>query len=658
MSCIGTAGHVDHGKSTLVEALTGIDPDRLAEEKARGMTIDLGFAWLKLPSGREVSIVDVPGHENFIKNMLAGVGGIDAALLVIAADEGIMPQTREHLAILDLLRVRRGVVALTKADLVEDDWLELVQEEVAAYLKPTTLAGSAIIPVSAYTRQGLPHLLAELDRMLEETSDRHNIARPRLPVDRVFSLTGFGTVVTGTLLDGNITLGQEVDILPQGLKARVRGLQMHKQQIDLAQPGNRVAINLSGIARSDVARGNVVSLPGQLRTTMLVDARIELLSAAARPLGHNTQVDFYLGSQEIPARVRLLDVDELLPGQGAWAQLRLSRPAVISRRDRFILRIPSPSMTIGGGEVIAVQPRYHRRFQASELALLDRLALGSPEELVFAALDRRRVSRVIQQESLAGSKAVHGLTGYALTDIARQCNMAEDVTLETLKTLLSEERVSQLGGFWFARHVLDALLQDALHLVSEQHRLSPLRSGLSKEEWRTRLNLTPKMAAEVFALLQSQGRLEVADIPADAGIEGHARTGGLLRIPGFVPRFTPAQQQKVAALLSLFSSQLSAPPGRADAEALVGIDILYALIEQGQLVKLGDNVLFLRNIYEDAISVLVGYMREHGTMTVAEARDAIGTSRKYILPLLEHMDKLHITRRLGDERMLGSAQNS
>ena len=494
MSCIGTAGHVDHGKSTLVEALTGIDPDRLAEEKARGMTIDLGFAWLKLPSGREVSIVDVPGHESFIKNMLAGVGGIDAALLVIAADEGIMPQTREHLAILDLLRVRRGVVALTKADLVEDDWLELVQEEVAAYLKPTTLAGSAIIPVSAYTRQGLPQLLAELDRMLEETSDRQNIARPRLPVDRVFSLTGFGTVVTGTLLDGNVTLGQEVDILPQGLKARVRGLQMHKQQIDLAYPGNRVAINLSGVARSDIARGNVVSLPGQLRTTMLVDARIELLSAAARPLSHNTQVDFYLGSQEIPARVRLLDVDELQPGQEAWIQLRLSRPAVLARRDRFILRIPSPSMTIGGGEIIAVQPRYHRRFQESELALLQRLALGSPEELVLAALDRRRVSRGTQQESAASSKAVHGLIGYELTDIARQCNMAEDVTLETLRTLLSEERVCQLGGFWFARHILDALLLEALHLVSEQHRLSPLRSGLSKEEWRTRLNLTSKMA--------------------------------------------------------------------------------------------------------------------------------------------------------------------
>ncbi|HZR40077.1 MAG TPA: selenocysteine-specific translation elongation factor, partial [Ktedonobacteraceae bacterium] len=388
MSCIGTAGHVDHGKSTLVTALTGIDPDRLAEEKERGMTIDLGFAWLNLPSGREVSIVDVPGHESFIKNMLAGVGGIDAALLVVAADEGVMPQTREHLAILDLLRVPRGVVALTKSDLVDEEWLELVREEVSELLQPTTLAGATIIPVSAYTKQGLPALLSELDRILDESEDRQNIARPRLPIDRVFTLTGFGTIVTGTLLDGTFRVGQEVEVLPQGLKTRVRGLQTHKQQIDAAQPGSRVAINLANVARTDLERGNVVALPGQLRPTQLIDARIHLLSDAPRPLSHNMLVDFYTGSQELPARVRLLDVEELRPGASAWAQLRLSHAAVVARRDRFILRIPSPSATIGGGEIVDVQPRYHRRFQPQIIAALERLSQGSPEELVLAALDR------------------------------------------------------------------------------------------------------------------------------------------------------------------------------------------------------------------------------------------------------------------------------
>jgi selenocysteine-specific elongation factor len=293
MSCIGTAGHIDHGKSTLVKALTGIDPDRLAEEKERGMTIDLGFAWLKLPSGREVSIVDVPGHEGFIKNMLAGVGGIDAALLVVAADEGIMPQTREHLAILDLLRVRRGVVVLTKADLVDEEWVELVREEVAEQLQPTTLAGAEIIPVSAYTGKGLPALVAQLERIFDETEERQNIARPRLPIDRVCSMTGFGTVVTGTLLDGVFKAGQEVEVLPQGLKTRIRSLQTHRHQVEVATPGSRVAMNLANVPRAELERGNVVTLPGQLQRTMLIDARIQLLADPARPIGHNTLVEFY-----------------------------------------------------------------------------------------------------------------------------------------------------------------------------------------------------------------------------------------------------------------------------------------------------------------------------------------------------------------------------
>src|SRR5437764_4831009 len=303
MSCIGTAGHVDHGKSTLVKVLTGIDPDRLAEEKERGMTIDLGFAWLKLPGGREVSIVDVPGHESFIKNMLAGVGGIDAALLVIAADEGVMPQTREHLAILDLLRVQRGIVALTKTDLVDDEWLELVREEITEVLKPTTLAHAPILPVSAHTRQGLPELLTALEQMLDESQERQNIARPRLPIDRVFSLTGFGTIVTGTLLDGAFKTGQEVEILPQGLKTRIRSLQTHQHKVEITQPGSRVAMNLANISRTDLTRGDVIAIPGQLRPTILVDAHIQLLADAPRSLTHNTQVDFYSGSQEVPARV-------------------------------------------------------------------------------------------------------------------------------------------------------------------------------------------------------------------------------------------------------------------------------------------------------------------------------------------------------------------
>ncbi len=642
MSCIGTAGHIDHGKSTLVKVLTGIDPDRLAEEKERGMTIDLGFAWLTLPNGREVSIVDVPGHEGFIKNMLAGVGGIDAALLVVAADEGVMPQTREHLAILDLLRVQRGVVALTKADLVDEEWLELVREEVAEQLKPTTLAGAEIIPVSAYTGQGIPALLAQLERILDELQERQNIARPRLPVDRVFTMTGFGTVVTGTLLDGMFRLGQEVEVLPPGLKTRIRGLQTHRHQVEVATPGSRVAMNLANVPRTELERGNVVTLPGQLQNTMLVDTRVQLLADAARPLGHNTLVDFYSGSQEVPAKVRLLDVEELMPGHSAWAQLRLSRPAVVARRDRFILRIPSPSMTIGGGQVIDVQPRYHRRFQQPVLNALETLERGSPDELVLAALDRR------QESSRAGAKSLHGLVGYELAEIVKQSNLSQDVTQQTLESLLSERRVRRLGSLWFAQTVWEALKEESTRLVSEQHRQYPLRSGLSKEEWRTRINLSPKMASEVFLALQQEGQLAEA-------ISISGTSGGFIRLPGFVPTFNAAQQQRVEQLLRLFREHPFNPPGRAEAETIVGAEVLASLIEQGQLVKLGgssDALLFLRENYEEAIAKLVAYLQEHGKMTAAEARDVLGTTRKYILPLLEHMDERRITRRIGDERLL------
>ncbi len=654
MSCIGTAGHVDHGKSTLVKALTGIDPDRLTEEKERGMTIDLGFAWLQLPGGREVSIVDVPGHESFIKNMLAGVGGIDAALLVVAADEGIMPQTREHLAILNLLGVPRGVVALTKADLVDEEWLDLIREEVTETLRGTTLAASVIIPVSAYTRQGLPELLRALDQILDESAGRKNIARPRLPIDRVFSLTGFGTIVTGTLLDGNFKIGQDVEILPHGIKTRVRNLQTHQQQIETAQPGSRVAMNIVNVPRSDIERGNVVALPGQLRTTMLVDVQIHLLADADRPLAHNAQVDFYCGAQEIPARVRLLELDELQPGKSAWAQLRLNKQAVVARHDHFILRIPSPSMTIGGGEIIDILPRYHRRHQQIIVEALEHLSHATPEELVLAVLDTRIPAKVA-----ANTKMVPGFPGYSLEDIAKLCNLAQDVTQEILETLLSEGRVCKIGKLWCAEYVWGVLAKEAVGLVQAYHQHHPLRSGISKEEWRTRLALPTKVVTDVFTVLQVEGYLEAVE-PSNGEFDmlpgTSSRSSGLIRLAGFTPNFTPVQQKQVAQLIQRFREQPAMPPGHSEAEEIAEVEVVNALIEQGRLIKLGESILFLRELYEEAIHKLVAYMREHEKLTVSEARDVLGTSRKYILPLLERMDTLHITRRLGDERILiGSA---
>ncbi len=646
MSCIGTAGHVDHGKSTLVKALTGIDPDRLAEEKERGMTIDLGFAWLQLPSGREVSIVDVPGHENFIKNMLAGVGGIDLALLVVAADEGIMPQTEEHLAILDLLRVKRGVVALTKCDLVEEDWLELVREEIAARLSSTTLAGAPILSVSAYTGAGLPELVATLNHLLKETPGRENIGRPRLPVDRVFTIQGFGTVVTGTLLDGAISLGQEVEILPQGLRARIRTLQTHKTSVETAQPGARTAINLAGVAKTDLARGDVVTLPGRLRPTTLLDARFELLRSAPRPLEHNSEVDCYIGAKEVRARVRLLDSDELQPGQRGWIQLKLAEPVAVARRDRFILRIPSPSLTIGGGEIVDTQPRHHKRNQPAVLEALEVLERGAPEEVLFAALNTSPQGASARRDGGKSGAAPHtlrGLQGYEEEEAIRRSALPQTEARAALTTLLEQGQALQIGPYYFAAPVWERLREAATAIVTEHHRQYPLRAGLPKEEWRARLGLAPRQANEALAVLVAAGTL------------AEAASASAVRLPGHEPRFTPDQQGKVDALLYEMHKNPFSPPGRPEIEAAVGIEVTAALIDQGTLVKVSDAVLLTRNTYDDAIRRIVDYLRAHETVTVAEARDLLGTSRKYMLALLEHLDERRITRRIGDDRVLGPA---
>ena len=346
MYVIGTAGHVDHGKSALVQALSGIDPDRWAEEKARGLTIDLGFAWCELPSGRAVSIVDVPGHERFIKNMLAGVGGINLALLVIAADEGVMPQTREHLDILDLLDIDRGLVALTKVDLVDEEWIALVEEEIGELLAETSLAGSQVAPVSALTGEGVEELRTLIDAQIDDLPPIPSQGRPRLPIDRSFSISGFGAVVTGTLLDGALSVGDPVTIEPGRIDCRVRGLQSHEESLETAPPGARTAVNLSGVSANDIERGMVLTSPGWLEPTAAVDIRLRAVADASKPLPHNATRTLHVGADEVQARVRLLEGDSLLPGDSTWAQLRLERPIAAARGDHFVLR--SADSTVAG----------------------------------------------------------------------------------------------------------------------------------------------------------------------------------------------------------------------------------------------------------------------------------------------------------------------
>ena len=427
MRVIGTAGHVDHGKSTLVHALTGIDPDRLREEKEREMTIDLGFAWLGLPPahdalpgtpGEQVGVIDVPGHIDFIKNMLAGVGGIDAALFVVAADEGVMPRTREHLAILDLLQISNGVIALTKMDAIsEEGWLDLVEADLREVLRDTCLGEARIVPVSARTGAGLSTLKQALADVLAQAPPRRDQGQPRLPVDRVFTVAGFGTVVTGTLSDGQFRVGDEVEIVPAGLKARIRGMQTHKKAVEIGLPGSRLAVNLTGVHPDELRRGMVIARPGTLQPTTMVDARLRLVRGeAGQPaLRHSQPVDFFSGAAEVPGRVRLLDAEQLAHGRSGWVQLVLDAPVAVAPGDRFIIRQASPSLTLGGGNVVNPHPRRRwRRFQPDLIAQLETLARGTPDDLVLHALQSREpapLKAVIEASGLDTATAEAVLAG-------------------------------------------------------------------------------------------------------------------------------------------------------------------------------------------------------------------------------------------------------
>ncbi|MGH2487725.1 MAG: selenocysteine-specific translation elongation factor, partial [Ktedonobacterales bacterium] len=607
------------------------------------MTIDLGFAWLTLPSGHEASVVDVPGHESFIKNMLAGVGGIDVALLVVAADEGIMPQTEEHLCILELLRVSAGVVALTKCDVVDDEWLELVREDVAKRLERSTLSRAPIIACSGVTGAGLAELRAALDAALDDAPTRPDLGRPRLPIDRVFTIAGFGTVVTGTLQDGTLRLGQETQLMPSGRHARIRGMQSHKHPVEVATPGGRLAVNLAGVAKNDVQRGDVLALPGGTRGTVALDVRLRALAGLERPLAHNMVVDVYLAAAETPARVLLLDSDELRPGESGWAQLRLAHPLVAARGDRFIVRVPSPSATIGGGVVVETHVRRHRRRDAAVTARLEVLARGDSEHLILAALQPRL-------DGPARSRAGYG--GRERTELATALDLTSDETRTTLAALAERQAVVTCGDFCYVASQWDQLREESRRTLGAYHQQYPLRLGMPKEEWRSRLGLGPREATEVAAALTLGGELGEGD--AGVGEEARrSRRGSLLQLPGHQPTLTPAQEEAVARMLERLRADPFMPPSRAEIEAEVGANVVGALLDRGVFVRVTDAILFEAGAYVEARRRIVAYLRDHERITVAEGRDLLGASRKYMLALFERLDERHVTRRVGDDRVLG-----
>jgi selenocysteine-specific elongation factor len=482
MRVIGTAGHVDHGKSTLIAALTGIHPDRLKEEQAREMTIELGFGWLTLPNGEEVGIVDVPGHRDFIENMLAGIGGIDAALLVIAADEGVMPQTKEHLAILDLLQIPTGLIVLTKTDLAPDSaWLDLVEMDIRAAVSETVLRDAPIIRVSAKTKSGLDALIATLSKILEEKPERLDLNRPRLPIDRVFSMSGFGTVVTGTLSE----------ILPGGLKGRIRGLQTHKKKEEIATLGSRTAVNISGINTELIQRGEVVVHPNQYQATRRIDARFRLLKDATSSIKHGVEVKLFVGASETIATLRLLGTEELLPGEEGWIQLELREPVVTVRGDKYILRRPSPSETLGGGVIIDHQPKSrHKRFNEDTLKSLESLTQGSPAEILLEAalaLNAAPIKEMVTKSRLDSSNAEAALQELISTG---QIIVLEDGSQTTTSNSLA---IALLH--W------NTLSGKILQIIESYHKQIPLKRGIPREELKSKLKLPPRIFNVIISKL-------------------------------------------------------------------------------------------------------------------------------------------------------------
>jgi len=625
---VGTAGHIDHGKTSLVKALTGIDTDRLPEEKARGITIDLGFAFLEEADGLTIEIVDVPGHERFVRNMLAGVGGIDLAMLVIAADEGVMPQTREHLAICSLLHIRTGLVALTKTDLVEPDWLELVKDDVASLVADTFLAGLPILPVSAKTGAGLPELRAALGALAGAVPERAADQLPRLPIDRVFTVKGFGTVITGTLMTGRIAVDDRVEVYPRGVQAKIRGLQTHGQPVAEARAGQRTAMNLQGIERAAITRGDVVGPPGALIPSLLVDGTLELLEDAPRPLKTRDRIRFHAGTSEIMARVLLVDRAQLEPGERTFARFRLEAPLVALPGDRFVVRSYSPIVTIGGGTLLDIDPPRFKRKAPALLAHLTLLAEGAPADVV-----EEHVRQV-------------GVAGIRLGVLSGRVPFGPERLRGLLGELEAGGRVLAVERDWFLHHDSDERLRGQIRAALEQfHRANPLKPGMSREELRGRAGAADeRVFAHVLARLAAEG---VVRSERDK-----------VRLASHEVHLSADQRRVVDQVESDFLRAEAAPPSPEEALSRAGIhgdeehELFQLLVEGKRLVRIKESLFFHAHALNSIQDKLVALLRERKEIGPGDIKDLLGISRKYAIPLLEYFDGRRVTMRVGERRVL------
>lgn len=628
---IGTAGHIDHGKTTLIKALTGRNTDRLKEEQERGITIDLGFTYFDLPSGQRAGIIDVPGHEKFIKNMLAGVFGIDIVLLVIAADEGVMPQTLEHLYILDILGTKKGFIVLTKCDLVDDNWLELVEEDIKEEVKGTFLENSPIVKVSSVTRKGIDKVIDLIEKYAEEIEEKDINDTPRLPVDRVFSVSGFGTVVTGTLLSGKLSVGDEVQIFPGNKRARIRNIQVHERDTETAYCGQRVAINLAGLKKEDVERGHIVAPVDSMKDTMMLDVKLKLLKNIDRIIEDRTRLRLYLGTREVLCRAVLLDKEQLGPGEEAYAQLRLEEEVVAKRGDRFVVRFYSPMFTIGGGVVLEANPKKKKKFDEKAINELKLKEMGTSTDII---------EKIIEENSknFPSTKEIAVITAMLEENIKEDINILKNEGKVITFQLTSDLHVIHKNYF-------DKVVEKILDELSNYHKKYPLRVGMPKEEIRSKFlkDAKPRVAEDFIDLLIKKGYIE--------------QKFENICIKGFEAKFSPEQLKIKDEILNRFDENPYQPPKKEELETINAKkdeinEVFTTLVNNEDIIKLNEDIYIGKKAYDRALGVLKEHLNKNSSITIGEYRDLLNTNRKVAIALLEYFDKIKITKRVGDVRII------
>lgn len=626
---IGTAGHVDHGKTALVKALTGIDTDRLEEEKRRGVTIELGFAYIDFEDGTRAGVIDVPGHERFIRNMLAGAGGIDLAMLVVAADEGVMPQTREHLGILTQLGINSGLVAVTKTDKIGQDWLELVIEEIEQRVQGTFLEGKPVLPVSAFTGDGIPELRRTLNELVNAAGEKDSRLPFRLPVDRVFPIDGFGIVVTGTLIEGSVKNGDTAEILPSGEKAPVRSIQVHGESVEKAYAGQRTAISLTGVKRGKIRRGDVVAAKGTLNVTNTADVRLSVLSDCKHTVKTGAELHLYHGTRTMLAKVVLMDQNELRNSDSCYARLKFKEPLPCKRSDRFVIRFYSPLETIGGGVILDSMPgKRIKRDNAARNALEIREMGGAADIAGLAAAELGGV--------------------FTEAELSRRADLDERACLEAIGTLVNAGNILQLmPGKYISAVTLETLSEKCVDILSSYHAEYPLRAGMNIAELRQKLlpdgDITRASAA--INALEAKGTLVLSEKNA--------------ALPGFTVDRSPAQSEIHGKLLEIFTDAGYEPPASdmlasmfAKGEKNEFEHVLESMTSSGELIMLSTHIFWLRSVYDKAAGLIRTHFEKEDEITLAQCRDMLGTSRKYALAFLEYLDRIQATRKQGDSRKL------